>query len=62
MRDNRISERRNWGPYGVAEIGTELLDDEGEAAGDLVEHGVAEGPVRLRRDLLLGVPGRHFQL
>jgi len=27
-----------------------------------VEHGVTEGPVRLRRDLLLGVSGGHFEL
>lgn len=27
-----------------------------------MEHGVAEAPVGLRRDLLLGVPSRHLQL
>lgn len=50
------------GAYSVAKLGTELLNNHGEAARDLVEHGVAEGPVWLRRDLPLGVPRRHLQL
>jgi hypothetical protein len=36
---------------GAAEFWVELLDDEGEATGDL-ENGVAEGPVLLRQDLV----------
>ena len=50
------------GTNGVAKLGAELLNDEGETSRNLVEHCVAERPVRLRRDLLLGVPRRHFQL
>jgi hypothetical protein len=50
------------GTDGIAEFGSELLDDEGEAAGDLLEHGVAEGPVLLGRDLALDLPRRHPQL
>lgn len=48
--------------HGVTEIGIELLDDEAEAPRDLVKHGVTEGPVRLRRNLLLRVLHRHLQL
>jgi hypothetical protein len=48
--------------YSVAKIGIELLNNHGEAARDLQEHIVAEAPVRLPRDLLLGVPRRHLQL
>lgn len=47
---------------GVAKLGAELLNDEGETSRNLVEHCVAERPMWLRRDLLLGVSRRHFQL
>jgi hypothetical protein len=49
------------GTDGIAEFGPELLDDEGEAAGDLLEHGVGEGPVFLGRDLTLDLPRCHPQ-
>jgi hypothetical protein len=56
----------NWSGGGgtdcIAELRAELLDDEGEAAGDLLEHGVAEGPVLLGRDLARDLPRRHPQL
>ena len=35
---------------GIAEFRPKLLDDEGEATRDLLEHGVGEGPVFLGRD------------
>jgi hypothetical protein len=38
-------ERERKGTHGIAEVGAELLDDDGEAAGDAVQHGVGEGPV-----------------
>ena len=47
---------------GVTEVSVELLNDEGETARNLMKHCVAEGPVWLWRDLLLGVPQRHPQL
>lgn len=50
------------GTYSVAKLSTQLLNDESKTARDLVEHGVAESPVWLRRDLLLRVPRCHFQL
>lgn len=50
------------GTNGVAKLGAELLNDEGETSRNLVEHCVAERPMWLRRDLLLGVSRRHFQL
>lgn len=49
-------------PYSVAEVGAELLNDKSEAARDLLEHGVGEGPVLLRRDLLRDSRRRHLQL
>lgn len=57
-------QERIWGrgAYGVAKLGGELLNNESEAARDLVEHGVAESPVWLLGNLLLSMPGRHFQL
>lgn len=48
--------------HSVAKLASELLNDKTKTARHLVEHGVAETPVRLRRDLLLCLPGRHFQL
>ena len=48
--------------YGVAEPGVELLNDEAEIARSLVEKSVAEDPARLRRELLLDMAIRHFQL
>jgi hypothetical protein len=47
---------------GNAEFGPKLLDDEGEAAGDLLEHGVGEGPVFLGRDLVLDLPSLRLLL
>jgi len=61
-RKKREREAKRVGTDGIAEFGSELLDDEGEAAGDLLEHGVAEGPVLLGRDLALDLPSRHPQL
>lgn len=53
-------ERKN--PYGVSELGAELLNDKSEAARDLLEHGIGEGPVLLRRDLLREPRRSHLQL
>jgi hypothetical protein len=47
---------------GIAEFGPKLLDDEGEATRDLLEHGVGEGPVFLGRDLVLDLPSLRLLL
>ena len=48
--------------YSVTKLRAELLNNETEASGNLMKHGVTERPVRLRRDLFLGVLGRIFKL
>jgi hypothetical protein len=50
------------GTGGIEELGPELLDDEGEAAGDLLEHGLGEGLVFLGRDLVFDLPSLRLLL
>lgn len=62
--EGKKNEKEGWAAwaYGVAEFGAELLDDEGEGAGNLVEHGVGESPMGLGRDLPLSHVNRQLQL
>jgi hypothetical protein len=62
LENNRTGRREGASAYDVAEFGSELLYNEREAVGDLVEHVEGEGPVLLGRDLALDLPLRHPQL
>ena len=47
--------------YGVTKRGAELLDDDGEAAGDAREHAVAEGEVGVVGDGSLRLHGGELE-
>lgn len=47
--------------YGVSKISIELLNNKSKAPRNLMKQWVTESPVRLSRNLLLGVPDRHLQ-
>lgn len=51
-----------WSPtYSIPKLGLKLLNNETKTSRDLMQHGVAESPMRLRWDLLLRMPRGHFQ-